>query len=208
MDCFRGCALAAAVAALALSAGTAQAATISVNTTAGSAGDDLNTSADLDVDDTDGDGVIDAADNCPAFANADQANADNDAEGDACDADDDNDGVADGADSCRLIAGGGAVSGCPVASTAIALKYSDGKHRFSGPMASTKPACFSGRAVVIHRVRRGKDKAITTTISDAAGNFRVEKQAGKGRYYAVALATVVADAADCPEATSKPIRVG
>lgn len=37
------------------------------------------------VTDTDGDGVPDASDNCPAVANADQANADGDSLGDACD---------------------------------------------------------------------------------------------------------------------------
>lgn len=51
-------------------------------------------------DDGDGDGVKDAADNCPALANPDQANADGDADGDACDLDDDNDAAADDAD-CR-----------------------------------------------------------------------------------------------------------
>jgi hypothetical protein len=49
--------------------------------------------------DTDGDGVADAGDNCPAVANADQSNIDGDAEGDACDADDDNDRVSDAAEA-------------------------------------------------------------------------------------------------------------
>lgn len=54
------------------------------------------------VADADGDGVDDAADNCPLVSNADQANFDGDSEGDACDEDDDNDGVADVADTCPL----------------------------------------------------------------------------------------------------------
>jgi len=45
----------------------------------------LNTSAGS-VEDQDGDGVLDATDNCPAVANADQADADRDAIGTACDA--------------------------------------------------------------------------------------------------------------------------
>ncbi len=54
--------------------------------------------------DTDSDGVLDSADNCPLVANPDQANNDGDASGDACDQDDDNDGVNDGADNCPLVA--------------------------------------------------------------------------------------------------------
>ncbi len=50
--------------------------------------------------DTDGDGVEDAVDNCPYFANADQANLDGDGMGDACDNDDDGDGIEDGIDNC------------------------------------------------------------------------------------------------------------
>lgn len=45
--------------------------------------------------DSDGDGVVDADDNCPNVANADQANNDGDAQGDVCDPDDDNDGDPD-----------------------------------------------------------------------------------------------------------------
>ncbi|MHB8763911.1 MAG: thrombospondin type 3 repeat-containing protein, partial [Deferrisomatales bacterium] len=61
--------------------------------------------ADADDDDpraprdSDGDGIADIRDNCPAVANADQANFDADGRGDACDPDDDNDGVADAADA-------------------------------------------------------------------------------------------------------------
>jgi len=60
-------------------------------------------------DDSDGDGVVDAADNCVSAGNADQYDSDGDGAGDPCDAfpdepgehrDSDGDGVGDGAD-CR-----------------------------------------------------------------------------------------------------------
>lgn len=47
------------------------------------------------VQDADGDGVANLADNCPFFANADQKDTDKDKVGDTCDFDDDNDGLAD-----------------------------------------------------------------------------------------------------------------
>jgi hypothetical protein len=56
-----------------------------------------------DADD-DNDGILDAADNCPAVANEDQTDTDRDGQGNACDPDDDNDGVLDGADNCRYVA--------------------------------------------------------------------------------------------------------
>lgn len=61
--------------------------------------------------DTDGDGVLDEADNCPFDANSNQVNTDGDPQGDACDPDDDNDGFLDGSDKCPLVAGTN--EGCP-----------------------------------------------------------------------------------------------
>jgi hypothetical protein len=61
------------------------------------------------VVDTDGDGTPDGGDNCPDTPNEDQANADGDAQGDACDpepndaendGDRDNDGAPNGEDNC------------------------------------------------------------------------------------------------------------
>jgi hypothetical protein len=56
------------------------------------------------IPDMDGDGVPDTLDNCPGVDNANQADADHDSIGDACDTDDDNDGVADATDNCPLVA--------------------------------------------------------------------------------------------------------
>jgi Thrombospondin type 3 repeat/Bacterial TSP3 repeat len=60
--------------------------------------------------DADQDGRPDASDNCPARANADQADNDGDHEGDVCETDDDNDGRADQADNCPLVANPGQVN--------------------------------------------------------------------------------------------------
>jgi hypothetical protein len=53
-----------------------------------------------DEQDTDGDGIVDTADNCPAIINPDQADNDLDGVGDICDEDDDNDSIVDLVDNC------------------------------------------------------------------------------------------------------------
>ena len=53
--------------------------------------------------DSDADGVLNIADNCPAQANSAQADADGDKEGDACDPDDDNDAAPDEQDNCPWV---------------------------------------------------------------------------------------------------------
>ncbi len=54
--------------------------------------------------DSDDDTINDGTDNCPLVSNTDQANADGETKGDACDTDDDNDGILDAApDNCPLV---------------------------------------------------------------------------------------------------------
>jgi hypothetical protein len=68
--------------------------------------------------DTDGDGTADVDDNCPELTNVDQADADGDGAGDACDAQDnrdsDGDGVENHADDCPAEAGPADNAGCPL----------------------------------------------------------------------------------------------
>ena len=52
--------------------------------------------------DRDGDGVIDALDNCPEDFNPDRGDLDGDGLGDTCDEDADNDGLINGLDNCPL----------------------------------------------------------------------------------------------------------
>lgn len=54
--------------------------------------------------DQDGDGVVDAEDNCAAVANADQSDSDADGFGDLCDLDQDGDFVEDTSDNCPALA--------------------------------------------------------------------------------------------------------
>ncbi len=70
--------------------------------TDGDASDTDDVQVTVNPADTDGDGIPDADDNCPALANPDQKDTDGDGEGDACDPDDDNDGVPDDLDAFPL----------------------------------------------------------------------------------------------------------
>jgi hypothetical protein len=57
--------------------------------------------------DFDGDGILDAVDDCPRIANPGQVDTDDDGRGDACDADRDGDGIPDATDNCPDVANAG-----------------------------------------------------------------------------------------------------
>ena len=105
--------------------------------------------------DSDGDGVLDSADNCPSVAGT----AANNGCPDATVLDTDGDGVADGSDSCPSVAGPAANNGCPVAdppakdTTAPELRLSgrttqtnDGTIELG---VSCDEACFAGAEGVL-----------------------------------------------------------
>lgn len=57
----------------------------------------------VDLEDFDGDGILNDVDNCVLVFNDDQLDTDGDGQGDLCDDDDDNDGVLDVNDNCQFI---------------------------------------------------------------------------------------------------------
>ncbi|MEX2390089.1 MAG: thrombospondin type 3 repeat-containing protein [Dehalococcoidia bacterium] len=90
--------------------------------------------------DSDADGDLDGADNCPATANADQADYDGDFLGDACDPDIDGDGSANASDLCPSTAlGDGAdAAGC---SQAQVDADADGACNPGAPSGGPTPSC-------------------------------------------------------------------
>lgn len=58
----------------------------------------------ISPNDSDGDGILDGADNCPFNPNANQGDLDRDGLGDVCDDDMDGDGIANASDNCPTVA--------------------------------------------------------------------------------------------------------
>jgi len=79
-----------------------------ITATATSGGNTSEFSAPIACPDGDGDQTCDAADNCPATANANQVDTDGDGAGDACDSEDDGDGYTDVAEAGSPLCSGGA----------------------------------------------------------------------------------------------------
>jgi subtilisin family serine protease len=126
----------------------------------------------------------------------------------ACNPDDDGDGVADVDDACPSLVGGGTASGCPDAAGSVRLRYARKRERFKGRLRyRTAAACASRRPVTLWKQRRGRDAKLTTITSRPDGSFRIAVQAGRGRYYAKLLGSIVPDIAACAPARSPLIRV-
>jgi len=89
--------------------------------------------------DSDGDGVPDASDNCPAVANPDQADADSDGTGDACEQ------PGGGGPGAGPGGGGGAPPQAPSASCASELSGTAGRDRLQGTDASELIRGLRGR---------------------------------------------------------------
>jgi len=76
-------------------------------------------------------------------------------------------------------------------------------------LANEADHCISDRTIKLKKQRRGKDRQLKTTSSDAKGGFSFEKRGGHGRFYAKAPRKVVQVGnikVICIKARSKTIR--
>jgi hypothetical protein len=148
-----------------------------------------------DPDDTDGDGLNDADDNCPDNSNLAQADRDHDGRGNAC-------------DSCpRLPAS--SPNGCPKISRSLTLDYSRGA--FRGRVSARKAACRRGQSVTVWKkvgtVGGGDDVQLGEDLTNREGRYAVSEPRSPGRYYSKVEGDTISTAGNCRSAMSAVMRL-
>ena len=157
--------------------------------------------------DSDGDAVEDTTDNCPSLANADQANRDADAWGDACDLDIDGDALANSADGCPRAAGA-TTSGCPsVGRTRLARATPRPRRSSRPPSARTCQAAGADAKVTLFRAKPGKDTKLVVGTTNGKGRWTRMAPKVAGRYYVEVATSYAKGEAECGRARSKKERV-
>ena len=79
----------------------------------------------------------------------------------------------------------GEFSGCP---NSLTIRYVRRQALFEGRIGAGA-GCISGRRILVRRVRPDHDPVIARTASIPSGQWQVERESRKGRYYAVAPRT-------------------
>ena len=95
----------------------------------------------------------------------------------------------------------------------LSLDYRRRRHLFKGTLFSADPACRGGTVagqvierVSIWRVRKGPDRRIGRSVANATGNFKLSKDAARGKYYASVSRRTTAES-NCSAAKSPRITV-
>ncbi len=153
--------------------------------------------------DSDGDGVVDRVDNCPATPNADQVDWDGDRTGNACDPTPGTAPVPPTPTLPPVTHLPGCTSGCVYERT-VALTYTKAGRRLTGTVESVAEGCRSAVAVTVWRKRPGADRRLVVVTTRDSGRFRTKAPRRPGRYFAT-----VGSAAEplCGAGQSRAVRV-
>lgn len=135
------------------------------------------TTADCD---TDGDGVPDRRDNCPAIANPDQLDWDADGRGNTCD---DTPGTAPAPPVVEQ-----PQPPAPACTASCAYPRTVGlrlvkKHRLKGTVTSSAVGCARHVAVTLWQKRTKADRRLVVLTTRTNGSFRTRAPRTAGRYY-------------------------
>ena len=146
-------------------------------------------------DDSDGDGLNDADDNCPGVDNLGQADRDHDGLGNACDA-------------CPRLSASSS-NGCPKIRRSLTLDYSQGA--FRGRLSARKAACYRGQYVTVWEkvgtVGGGDDVQLGDDLTNRKGRYVVSEPRSPGRYYSTAEGDTISTAGNCRKAMSAVVRL-
>ncbi len=120
--------------------------------------------------------------------------------------DSDGDLVAIPADQCPGAAGA-TPNGCPQYARKLTLKYKTSAQQFRGRLKTAADSLGNTQQVTVYRKRAGADKKIGRTKTDSNGRFRLYRNVGSGKYYAVVLAALDPNAGQAGDVASKTIRL-
>lgn len=129
--------------------------------------------------DLDGDGVVEAKDNCPAVVNADQADWDGDGVGNACDS---TPGTNPNPPPPPATGTPGCTQSCAYPRT-VGLRHLAGKHRLVGTVESVAVGCSREVPVTLWLKRSRADRKLVVTTTRGTGKFRIKAPRRPGRYY-------------------------
>jgi hypothetical protein len=148
-----------------------------------------------DPDDTDGDGLNDADDNCPDADNLAQKDRDHDGRGNACDA-------------CPRLPAKSS-NGCPKVRRSLTLDYSRGA--FRGRLSARKAACRRGQYVIVWKkvgaIRGGDDVELGQDVANKKGRYVLSEPRSPGKYYSSVEADTISTAGNCRPARSAVLRI-
>lgn len=163
--------------------------------------------------DTDGDGVLQAVDNCPTVPNADQVDWDGDRIGNACDSTPGTAPVtptpiptAPTATTSPTPPPATGIPGCTTAcayARTVVLRHRARAHRLLGTVESAAVGCAGTVPVTIWRKRSGQDRKLVVVTTRDNGDFRTKAPRSPGRYYA----TVGPDQPLCGTHRSPVVRI-